>query len=125
MAQENLDLVGSEEASGTCVETMAETHMIGAGADKMGFLVIACLTHLDEAIGVELECVVVSVGIPHVRHITDDLFALLEDVAVGEGDICRGRSPECTLTCMLVVLIVTSTRNLTHRVELVVVFGTP
>lgn len=101
MAQEDLDLIRSEEASGTCMITMAEAKMISAGADEMRFLVVAGLTHLHKAIWIELKCVVVSIGIPHVRHISDDLVALLEDVTVGKCNICCRDPPESTLRKML------------------------
>lgn len=85
MRQRNLDLIGGEEATGASVLTVAEAGVLGAGTDEVRVLLLVGAAHVEEAVAVVGGRVLVVVCVPHVGVCGDDLLALAEDEAVGEG----------------------------------------
>jgi hypothetical protein len=54
VAKQDLQLVGSEEATGACMLAVPETKVGGAGADEMSLILLPFLVaHMSESIGIE------------------------------------------------------------------------
>lgn len=87
MGEGNLELVGGEEAAGARVLAVAEANVLDGAADQVGALLLLGAAHVEEAVAVVLEGVLVVLGVPHVDGGADELLALLEGHAVLELNV--------------------------------------